>query len=212
MSRLRGHVCCLESSTALSSYYIPHFKAPLEIIRILNTTGIRFVLIGTHALGSWMNKPRCTHDVDLLVAARDHKKAVKALLDAFADLAPEDKDDVTQLRHRETQAVLIDVYKPHQPLFREALKQTHTVQSSEQEYRIPSLEMALTMKFATLVSPTRDQADWFQDAHDFICMIKANPEIGMKRLAIFGKLVYNGGGGEIVEMVRKVRAGERLIF
>jgi predicted nucleotidyltransferase len=206
------HVLSLARSTALSTYYIPHFKAPLDIIRILNETRVQFVLIGTHALGGWMNKPRTTHDVDVLVTARGHKKAVNALLAAFPDLEAEGNDDVTQLRHLETQAVLIDLMKPNRPLFREALKHTHTVQTDGQEYQIPSLEMALTMKFAPLISESRAQADRFQDAHDFMCIIKSKPEIDLRQLAIFGELVYNGGGAEIVEMVRKVRAGEKLIL
>jgi hypothetical protein len=212
MIRLRGHINCLESSTALSSYYIPYFKAPLDIIRILNEIGVRFVLIGTHALGGWMNKPRATHDVDLLMAARGHKKAVGALLKAFPDLEAEDTKDKTQLLHSDTRAVLIDVFKPNRPLFREALKQSHTVLAGDLEYRIPSVEMALTMRFAPLIDRDREQADRHQDAHDFICIIKANPEMDVKRLAMFGELVYNGGGKEIVELVRKVRAGERLVF
>ncbi len=72
-----------------------------------------------------MNKPRTTHDVDVLVAARGHKRAVGALLKAFPDLEPEYKGDVTQLRHGETKAVLIDVMKPSRPLFHEALVDHH---------------------------------------------------------------------------------------
>src|SRR5260370_7626617 len=102
----RGHVRSLETSTALSNYYIPHFKAPLDIIRILNDAGVRFVLIGTHALGGWMNKPRTTHDVDVLVGARGHKKAVSALLKASPDLDPNANHDVTHLRPLETKTVL----------------------------------------------------------------------------------------------------------
>jgi hypothetical protein len=207
-----GHIRSLATSTALSQYYIPHFKAPLDIIHILNDTGVRFMLIGTHALGGWMNKPRTTHDVDVLVAARGHKKAVNALLAAFPDLKAEGDDEVTRLRHLETQAVLIDVMKPNRPLFREALKHTHAVQTDGHEYQIPSLEMALTMKFAPLISERRAQADCFQDAHDFMCIIKSNPEIDLRQLAIFSEVVYNGGGAEIVEMVRKVRAGEKLLL
>ncbi len=92
------------------------------------------------------------------------------------------------------------------------LEQTYTVQTAGQEYQIPSLEMALTMKFAPLISEDRAQADRFQDAHDFMCIIKSNPEINLPQLAIFGKLVYNGGGAKIVEMVRQVRADEKLVL
>jgi hypothetical protein len=205
-----GHVRSLATSTALSEYYVPQFKAPLDVIRILNAAGVRFVLIGTHALGGWMNKPRTTSDVDVLVAARGHKKAVGALLNAFPDLEPDNKGDVTQLRQGETKAVLIEVMKPSTPLLREGLKHTHTVEAEGHVYHIPTLEMALAMKFARLIDECRDQADRFQDAHDFLCMIHANLEIDLRQLAFFGELVYNAGGAEIVEMVRKVRTGEKL--
>jgi hypothetical protein len=43
-------------------------------------------------------------------------------------------------------------------------------------------------------------------------MVKSNAEIDLRQLAIFGDLIYNGGGADIVETVRKIRAGEKLIL
>lgn len=43
-------------------------------------------------------------------------------------------------------------------------------------------------------------------------IVQRNPEIDQALLTELGDLVYNGGGKEIVEMVRKVRAGEKLTF
>ncbi len=105
---------------------------------------------------------------------------------------------------------MIDVIKPHEPLFRVALKHKHAVESEGQTYFIPSLELALAMKFAPMVSPTREDEKKYQDAHDFILMVKTNPDIDLETLADLGDLVYNGGGKEILEKVRQVRAGERL--
>ncbi|HEV3117395.1 MAG TPA: hypothetical protein VGY58_10095 [Gemmataceae bacterium] len=95
-------------------------------------------------------------------------------------------------------------------LYREAFKHTRTVSASGQTYKIPSLEMALTMKFAAMLSPNRDDADRFQDAHDFINIVRANPEIDRKKAAALGELVCAGGGNDLLEMVRKVQAGEKL--
>ena len=47
------------------------------------------------------------------------------------------------------------------------------------------------------------------DAHDFIDMVQKNPTLNVESLRALGDLVYSGGD-EIVEMVRKVRAGEKL--
>jgi hypothetical protein len=181
---------------------------PLEVIGVLNGAGVRFVLVGTHGIGGWMQKPRATEDVDVLVTARGHKKAVRALLSAFPQLEADD-EVVTRMRHRETKAVLIDVVKPNQPLLREALAHTHAVTSDGQSYRIPSLEMALAMKFAALVSRTRAVVDKYLDAHDFMRMVSSNPDIDLDKLKGLGGLV--SGDGEVIgEKVRQVRAGEKF--
>lgn len=69
--------------------------------------------------------------------------------------------------------------------------------------------MALTMKFSAMLSPHRAEEDKFQDAHDFILLVKANPSIDTRKLAELGELVF-GGGARLLEMVRQVRAGEKL--
>jgi hypothetical protein len=204
------HVRSLETSTTLSSYYMPHAITPLEVIRVLNAIGVKFMLVGAHGIGGWMDKPRATQDVDIVVATRHHKKAINALLDAFKHLQAEEHDVVTRLRDRETQKVAIDVMKQNQQLYRVALKHTHTVTSGGEAYHVPSLEMALAMKFASMISLHRRDEDKFQDAHDFIYMIKSNAQIDLPQLEELGDLVYPGGGKEAVEKIRQVRAGERL--
>ena len=100
--------------------------------------------------------------------------------------------------------------RPNQPLYRDALKHTHPVKSEGQSYSIPSLEMALTMKFSAMISLTRADHKKMYDAGDFIRVVQANPNIDLEKLHALGQLVYNGGGAEIVEKVRQVRAGERM--
>jgi hypothetical protein len=41
-------------------------------------------------------------------------------------------------------------------------------------------------------------------------MVESNPDVDEHVLSELGELVYEGGGTEILEMVRRVRAGERL--
>ena len=141
------HVRSLAASTALSGYYVENLIAPLEVIKILNKAGVRFVLVGAHGLGGWTKKPRATEDVDVVVAARGHKKALAAVLAAFPHLQSEDTDVVTRLRDPEDGIVRIDLMKPTQALFKAALANTRTVESGGQVYQVPSLEMALAMKF-----------------------------------------------------------------
>ena len=70
--------------------------------------------------------------------------------------------------------------------------------------------MALAMKFSAMISLTRSDYKKHFDAGDFIRIVKANPDIDLEKLHMLGQLVYNGGGAEIVEKVKQVRAGEKL--
>lgn len=206
------HSQSLETSTALSAYYLPNFIAPQEVFRVLSAAQVRFILVGTHALGGWMREPRTTTDIDILVVNRDHKKAVRVLLSAFPHLRAEEHEDETCLRDVETERVLIDLMKPNQPLYRTAFRHSHSVKWEGPPYCIPSLEMALAMKFTAMISISRSYADKHFDAHDFICMVQSNDCINLRKLHTLGQLVYNGGGDEIVEMVRKARAGDKLVL
>ncbi|HEY7329519.1 MAG TPA: hypothetical protein VH592_17910 [Gemmataceae bacterium] len=206
------HAQSLATSSALSEYYVPNLITPLEVIRVLNAAKVRFMLLGAHGLSGWTGEPRATKDVDVLVAARSHKKAVRALLAVFTHLQAEEHEVVTRLRDPETRDVVLDVMKSNQPLYHDALKHTHPVESSGQKYLVPSLEMALAMKFSAMISLTRGDDKKHFDAGDFIRMVKVNPAINLVKLHTLGELVYNGGGDELVEKVRQVRAGEKLVL
>ena len=204
------HSFSLREATEITRWFVPNLITPHAVIRVLNAANVRFVLLGAYAIGGWTREPRATKDVDVLVAARGQRKAVRALLEAFPHLQAEDHEVVTRLRDPETGVVVIDVMKPNQPLYRDALKHTHAVESEGQMYSIPSLEMTLAMKFSAMISLTRADDKKYYDAGDFIRVVKANPNIDLETLHALGQLVYNGGGAEVVEMIRKVRAGEKL--
>lgn len=204
------HAYCLETATFLSRFQVANAIAPSAVSAVLENAGVSFVLVGTYGVGGWIKKPRATQDVDVVMAAKHHKKAIKALLEAFPRLDADDHEVVTCLRNRATHAVAIEVMKPNQQPYRAVFKHTHTFSSEGQTFRIPSLEMALTMKFADMISLQRPLADKYQDAHDFMYMIKSNPEIALVQLKELGDLVCRGGGQEILERVRQVRAGEKL--
>jgi hypothetical protein len=204
------HGRSLSTSSALSVYYVPELIPPRDVIRVLNDAGVRFMLLGAHGLAGWTRSPRATQDVDILVGVRSHKKAVRALLAAYPRLVVEDHEVVTRLQDLATGEAVIDVLRANQPLYREALKYTYQVNAVGQSYEIPSLELALTMKFASMISLNRPDEDKHVDASDFIKMVKANSHINQTKLHHLGELVYSGGGDELIEKVRQVRAGEKL--
>ncbi len=202
----------LAKSSLLSLSQMPSIIPLIEVIRVLNDAKISFVLVGAHGLATWRGKPRATEDVDVVVAAKQLKKAVAALTASFENLESVDLAVVVRLRDRETHDVLIDVMKPFQQPYREALKHTRTVTIDGESVRIPSLEMALVMKFSAMISINRADEDKHLDAHDFIRMVKNNPKIDKRELARFATLVYPEADKEILDMVRRVEAGEQLIL
>src|SRR5262249_9768238 len=139
------HSSGLAVSTALSRYYMNNAPTPAEVISVLNAAGIQFMLIGAHGLVGWIGAPRATQDVDVVVALRHQKKAVRALLAAFPHLQADELEVVTRLRDPQTKQAVIDVIKPTEPLYRSALKHTESVSSQGQTYKVPTLEMAIAL-------------------------------------------------------------------
>ena len=97
------HVQSLATSAELSSYSVANSIPPLDVISVLNDAGISFVLVGAYGLSGWMDEPRATQDVDFIVALRQIRKAVNALLAAFDNLQAEDLPVVVGLVDRQTQ-------------------------------------------------------------------------------------------------------------
>jgi hypothetical protein len=181
-----------------------------DVIRVLNGAKISYVLVGAYGLAGWRKESRATEDVDVVVSAKQVKKAVKVLCDAFPHLEPVDLPVVVRLRDRETQDVAVDVMKPVQQPYREVFKHTHTVELGGQKYRVPSLEMAIVMKFSSMTSLYRASEDRHRDAQDFIRMVKRNSELDKDKLGELGTLLYPDGGKDLLDLVRKALAGETL--
>jgi hypothetical protein len=161
-------------------------------------------------LAGWRDTARATEDADLVVMAKHVKKATKLLVTTYSHLDAEDHEVVVRLRDRETKKVAIHLMKTNQPLYGAAFQHAVSTTIKGQTCLIPSLEMSLAMKFAPMISLTRGDYKKYIDAGDFIRIIQVNPDINLETLAELGDLVYPGGGNEIVEKVRQVRAGERL--
>jgi hypothetical protein len=199
-------------TSLLSGFQVMNAISVADVIKTLNKNGIKFVLVGAHGMAAWRQEARATQDVDVIVMARHQKKAVRALLDFFPLLEADDQEVVTRLRDQKTKDVGIDVMKTNQPLFGAAFKYIEMIAIGKYPCRIPSLEMALAMKFAPMISLVRADHKKYMDASDFIRIVNVNPDIDLAKLEDLGDLVYPGGGKEILEKVRQVRAGEKLVL
>lgn len=171
---------------------------PQAVIKTLNDAGIKFTLMGAHAIAGWLDEPRATQDVDVLIHSR-HPQAVRAVKKAFPDLTVEDLPAVTRFVDSATKLRVIDLMKAQAALYKAVPKHVHQVGKT---YRIPNLNMALVLKYAAMMSPTRTLKKQRLDEADFIGMVKHNHEIiDRDELARLAELAKTGGGAEILRMV-----------
>lgn len=182
---------------------------PSEVVKVLQGAGVKHVLVGAHAISAWAGEPRATIDVDL-IASRP-AQAMKVLSTAFPQLTVEEHPVVIRFKIDGREA--IDVIRPSSDaIFKAALKHSVKVKIGSVRADVPQLEMALALKFAAMVSLTRQIKDKYQDAHDFIAMVQHNAEIDISKTETFGELVHAGGGKEILKLVADARGGRRLEF
>lgn len=200
----------IRKTATLSRYQMPTVIPVVDVIRLLNAAKISFVLVGAYGSARWRKEGRATEDVDVVVAAKQLKKAVKTLGAAYPHLEPVDLPVVIRLRDRETQDVLIDIMKPLDQPYREVFKHTRRESIDGQPCRVPTLEMALVMKFSAMTSANRQVEDKYRDAHDLIRMAKNNADIDEAKVAELAALLYPGAGKYIVEMIADARANRTL--
>lgn len=212
MTPVDVHGSSLTTSSWLSSLYVPDQIPPLDVIAVLEAAKIKYVLVGAHGLAGWTRQPRATLEVDVIVAARQVRKAVRTLQEAYPALEAKEFDVVIRLGNVETGKYVIGLIKPVEKIMQAALQHKAEVRSGKRTYFVPTLEMALALKFAPMISLTRAEEKQHFDVGDFITMIKANPTIDEAKLAELGNLIYNGGGKELVAKVGQVRRGEKLFL
>jgi hypothetical protein len=182
---------------------------PLDVVEVLKQSGVRFVLMGAHGIGGWMNQARATRDVDVVVRKADHKKALKAVRESFPELILDEHAVVSRLLDPQTGEPLIDLMRPVN-LFAHVFDNSVLTDAGHQ---VPNVEMAIASKFSALVSRNRPEEKLHLDASDFIQMVKRNHErLDRDRLRQLGDAVYPGGGEELSHRVDDVLAGRRLRF
>ncbi|MBI3270677.1 MAG: nucleotidyl transferase AbiEii/AbiGii toxin family protein [Planctomycetes bacterium] len=202
----------LRESSQLSQMQVTGMIPPERVAEVLEDAGVTFVLAGAHALAGWTRMPRATMDVDVVVLPRHHKKAVKAIQDAFPTLETTDVEVVTRFADPATKNVLIDLLKPKDNLLKTVFEHSVRLKIAGRTIPVPDLEMAAAMKFAAMVGVYRKRADKEQDGVDFRRVVEANKTLDVERLARFGDFVYAGGGAEVRRLITAIRKGEPLVF
>lgn len=179
--------------------------APEDIIRLLNKARVKFVLMGAHGIAGWMEHPRSTQDVDILVQPRHHRRAMSVIRKAYPRLTEEDLPGVTRFTDPTIGKGVVDLMKPVEALNKHVLK---SAVPAGKTHRVPTLEMALACKYAAMTAADRDALKRGQDAVDFGFVARHNQDrIDMNILFSLGEMVRSGGGLEIWKLVEEVKAG-----
>ncbi|MBI5369033.1 MAG: hypothetical protein HZA54_18505 [Planctomycetes bacterium] len=202
----------LRESSELSRMQVAGMIPPETVAEVLERAAVPFVLAGAHALSGWTRRPRATIDVDVVIAPRFHRRAVRAIQAAFPTLRMRDSDLVTRFADPVTGGVVIDLMKPKDGLLRQVFERTVMVRMGGRRIPVPDLEMAAAMKYAAMIGVSRKRADKGQDGVDFMRLVEANPALDLAKLAGLGELVYAGGGAELRRLVGAIRKGEPLVF
>src|SRR5262249_25771371 len=137
------HREALRTTSALTNIFRQMYQrqaamiTPEAVIHILNEADVRFVLMGAHAIGGWMSEARASQDVNVLVAKKHHRKAVRAICAAYPNLTVQDFPPVTRLLDPATDKPVVDLMKPIDRIYQAVFRNTVQV---EVTHAIPNLE------------------------------------------------------------------------
>lgn len=212
-SRRVDHAAALEASRALCRSYATMYPNagfmadPLLVIKLLQDAGVRFVLLGAHGIGGWLQQARATRDVDVVVRKSDHKKAIRAISEGFPELVVDKHELLTRFLDPSSGEPIVDLMRPID-LYEHAFDNCI---ATELGYLVPNLEMAIASKFRALVSRNRPEEKLHLDASDLIQMVKRNhAQVDRDRLRRLGESIFAKGGEQLLKMVDDVIAGRRL--
>lgn len=84
------------------------------------------------------------------------------------------------------------------------------VKLNEIKIKIPTIEAAIALKFAAIISPNRSDEDKPVDGADLIRLIRSVNSLDSPIIMHLGDLVYQGGGNELWKTIQAVRNDENV--
>ena len=140
----------------------------------LERAGVKWVLVGTHGANVYHDQSRATGNVDALVRARDYGIAIENLRGEFPRLRVEEKAGLACFVDFKFNVKVMHLLKPASPLYKAALSNSVPIARG---YSIPTLEMALAEKFATIALPDYPMDRRYQAAADFANIVGNNRNV-----------------------------------
>lgn len=209
-----GHAYGIGKSTWLTQQSkTSHWKgamnvSPQEVVDVLKSARIRkWVLMGLHGYVGYLPEPRATQDVDVMIGAKQRRRAVKAIHAKWSNLILREHSEVARFLDPQDLTAdgqpkpVVDLMMPWAK-FQQTILDQFVVTDRQTGHRIPTLEGALVSKYAAMLSLYRSYDKKEQDAVDFRRMVRTNfDRIARDDLQRLGGEVWEGGAAEILRFV-----------
>lgn len=193
------------SKLQLEALNRPSYSAA-DVIDVLNKGGIKSVLVGAQAIAQHTKTPRATEDVDVVVS--DVDQAMTTIKEKWPHLIFNHDDPVVRVMDGEH--VVIDLIKPVD-LYASALTNNYAGRIGNVKVSIPTVELAIAMKYAAMASPHRETEKKYLDASDFIRLVNSKEDLDLNKASKFVAHLYSGAGEEVKRYVQDVKSGKSLV-
>jgi hypothetical protein len=216
----------LAKTVELTRLQVPDSYSLHGIVETLNRARIRFLLVGVLGLAGWVRDPRACQYVDLLISPRRLGAAIDRIQRLFGEMNIVESEGFVEMVQATTGVLpAIRIHVSGHPLHEMVMRNSVATELPAHEVvirkrivsavprvriRVPNLELAIARTFESMTRRPWSDAEKYQDAHDFLCMIKGNSELDMDRLRDLAEAHAKGLGSKIVRKVNGVRAGKRF--
>ena len=194
----------IEESFRLTRFRTHGAIDAIQVIEVLRKARVSFVLSGAIGLAGWMQKPQAETELDFLVAQKDLEKAAQAV----TNVLPRTKLVKTPLRwrllDRQDKPGVINLIRPVMEPDRWVFANAKTIQIDGQTCRIPSLEMAMAMKFGSIASIYRNEEGKLLDKYDLARMVSRNARRNEAKLSKLAARLFPGGARLIRKVINQV--------
>jgi hypothetical protein len=130
----------------------------------LDREGVDWVLVGAQAVNLYIQRPRATIDVDIVVRQKHLRKAKKVLKEACGEVEESEVHFRGKLSPAPALLEVDLINSDSHPLFEMALDRKIPIDGVP----VPGIEALLALKYLSAVSPWRKEDDKHQDVTDFI--------------------------------------------
>lgn len=194
----------LARSVELARQQHPDVLDPQAVVQAVCLQTTDYVLIGGHAISILLQRARATVDVDLVVPGDQAHQIAQAICRSYpglelVDFAALGRGDNLRLaipgRTQDKDGDRIDLIKDH-GVFALALKYRQRVRCGSGFLWVPSHEAAIGLKYAAIISSSRDAQDKEKDKMDFMALIVATNNMRLQSTILdeFANIALAGSG------------------